>query len=158
MVITVNALDFNSELNKLNKQKLIDAIINKRVPNDIVLSDSIRKHINFWETVESHDAKEILDSNLETNITFIKTKSELSISNVKLEALEQRASDLNRIIEHQKRLIEMQDTSKTFNRNVNKPSPTQTYSAVVGLSSISCGSETLVSKPPKMLLLITKIC
>ncbi|KAL3266320.1 hypothetical protein HHI36_010498 [Cryptolaemus montrouzieri] len=42
----------------------------------------------------------------------------------------------------------MQDTSKTFNRNVNKPSPTQIYSAVVGFSSISCGSERPVRKPP----------
>ncbi|KAL3266616.1 hypothetical protein HHI36_010780, partial [Cryptolaemus montrouzieri] len=117
MITTVNALDFNSELNKLNKQELIDVIINKRVPNDIVLSDSVRKHINSWETVESHDAKEILDSKLETNITFIETKSESEIL-------------------------------PKPHRNVNQPSPTQTYSAVVGLPSISSGSESPVSKPP----------
>ncbi|KAL3275563.1 hypothetical protein HHI36_020319 [Cryptolaemus montrouzieri] len=88
------------------------------------------RHICFHDahmgTVESHDANEIQ----EPNITFIKTKKKLSISTVQFEALEQR------------------DTSKPFNRNANKPSPTQTYFAVVGLSSISCGSEWPVSKPP----------
>lgn len=110
--------DFFAELNKLNKTKLIEIIFNKRISDGVLVSEEIRNHINSGFESNTQDFSTEDTVNLENNVEFIKLKSELEITKVKLESENRAVSNLQTIIDHQKTIIQLQGVSMC---NVNKP-------------------------------------
>lgn len=136
--------DFYAELNKLNKNKLIEIIFNKSVSDSITMSESIRKHINVWSEDGLHGSSgDSSQLNLETSIQFVKLKSELEILKTKLDASSEKTSCLMEVIENQKCIIELQKSMM----NVNK---TNTREMKGDVAVTTENSEILSGKPRKM--------
>lgn len=110
--------DYLSELNKLNKNKLIEIIINKRVPEGVIISENLRKHLNSQSEEGLFDVTADTDQpNLENNIQVIKLKSEIEILKTKLDSAKLRTNDLLNINEHQRTIIELQESVLNVNKS-----------------------------------------
>ncbi|KAK9886197.1 hypothetical protein WA026_015716 [Henosepilachna vigintioctopunctata] len=111
--------EFINELGKLNKNKLIEIIYNKQVPESISISDKIRNNINFWPGayLDNDNSNVIESNNSETNINFLKLESELEITRTKLNAANQTLENLQTIVDYHNEIIAMHKSGATGNKN-----------------------------------------
>lgn len=110
--------EFYSELNKLTKNKLIEIIFHRGLPDGVTICEKVKNHIVDSTGDGSLDATgKIPHPILENNIHYVKLKSDMEVVKVKLESANQHVSSLQEIIIHQKSIIELQKSIMDVNKN-----------------------------------------
>lgn len=138
--------EFSNELIKLNKNKLIEILYHKSVPDNVTVSDIVRKHINSENPDDFHDTVgEFAPPNLETNIS-----NELKLVNVKLECATETINNLHEIIMYQKTIIDLQKNSQDKGENVNNRNSRTVKSNVAKSGKISDPPRKENPRPTKL--------
>lgn len=112
------------ELNNLTKTKLIEIILSKTIPNDVKLSESTRKAIEYGDTPDMMNANsEICESKYELSYKLLHMQNELKCANSELECQKKLITEMERSLSNQqvtitsqKTLIKLLESDKT-NRN-----------------------------------------
>ena len=102
--------DLFTELNKFKKDCLIDFLINKKVPINVVVSNSVRKLVECNENSESTDKTCILvDPTSKVSldeVRILKLESELQLSKTELEYSKKLMVEYERSINNQQLVID----------------------------------------------------
>ncbi|CAH0546855.1 unnamed protein product [Brassicogethes aeneus] len=109
--------DLFTELNKLKKDCLIDFLINRKVPTNIVVSDSVRRLVECNENSElvdkSRESSNITSKGFNDDVRILKLEYELQLSKTELKCSKKLMVEYERSIKNQQIVIDMfKDTTK----------------------------------------------
>ncbi|KAK9877694.1 hypothetical protein WA026_019375 [Henosepilachna vigintioctopunctata] len=153
----IDVSKMRSELNKLNKETLIDIIMNKTIPNKISVSDNVRKYVKcqFGENTDEFCDDE--NDNLKMSNEMDQLRCLLKIANCERSSLQRLVRELEKSISNQDLIIELlKRDSFAPDCNRENPSvvakPTKISSEISGSGNHSlkpARSKTKIENMPK---------
>ncbi|KAK9889963.1 hypothetical protein WA026_008773 [Henosepilachna vigintioctopunctata] len=107
MACALDVSKMRSDLNKLNKDVLIDIIVNRSIPDRISVSDNMRKYIKNQFEEKFDEFYDATSSNLKISNEIDQLKCNLKISIVERNALQRLVKELENTTKNQEMLIDL---------------------------------------------------
>ncbi|KAK9892372.1 hypothetical protein WA026_019824 [Henosepilachna vigintioctopunctata] len=122
MACALDVSRMRSDLNKLNKDILIDIIVNGSIPDRISVSDNMRKYIKNQFEENSDEYYDATSSDLKISNEIDQLKCNLKISIVERNALQRLVKELENDTKNQEMLIDsLKENGKSTTVELDEP-------------------------------------